>query len=434
MGFGLQRRADTIIQVCIASERLRSRGRGADPVGWDSCQGFLSRREQGLHRNQYVMSESDQIETPVVVQLTPPARGAVATLVVEGCGAAAIVGRLVRRRDGKPLDPGEAGRPLLASFRIGHSAEEEVVVHARNADWIEIHCHGGPIVVEQIASQLTGQGCQPLDWRPWVARTGADPLQTTAQIALASARTARTAAPLLDQYCGSLRAAVEQLRRSLARGQRSTAREQIASLLRWAPLGTHLTRSWKVVFAGRPNVGKSSLVNALAGFGRSIVDPMPGTTRDVVTVTVAIEGLPLELCDTAGLHSADDPLDRAGVERAQAELKAAELVVLVLDRSRPADPADTALLEQYPQALVVMNKCDLPAEATLLKNALPTSALRGEGVEALARAVVAKLVPDWPPPGTAIPFTPEQVAVFERVASLLVDDRLEAARAALDGC
>ena len=118
-----------------------------------------------------------------------------------------------------------------------------------------------------------------------------------------------------------------------------------------------------MVLAGRTNVGKSSLLNALAGHGRAIVHHVPGTTRDAVTVATAIDGWPVELCDTAGLRPPDDAVERAGIELARERLAEADLVVLVADRSRPWSAEDQALRDQWPGAVLVHNKCDLPASA-----------------------------------------------------------------------
>ena len=124
--------------------------------------------------------------------------------------------------------------------------------------------------------------------------------------------------------------------------------ERIDALLARERLGRHLTRPWSVVLAGRTNVGKSSLMNALAGYGRAIVHHAPGTTRDAVALATAIDGWPVELCDTAGLRAADDAVERAGIERARQRLAQADLVVLVADRSVPWSAEDQALADQWP--------------------------------------------------------------------------------------
>jgi tRNA modification GTPase len=355
-------------------------------------------------------------------------------LTVEGPAALATIGPLVRLRSGKSLASAASGRPVAAHFDLGTAAPEEVVVHRRSDQAVEIHCHGGPAVVEAIVEALAAQGCRSVDWRQWLDENGTDPLQAAAHVALASAKTLRTAAILLDQYDGALRGAVNGLTELLDRGRYQEAQEQLAGLLKWAPLGLHLTRPWKVVLVGRPNVGKSSLINALAGYGRSIVYQTPGTTRDVVRTTIAIDGVPLEIADTAGLRwVAEDPLEQAGVERTLAELAGADLIVLVVDRSRPPSDEEDALLDRHAEALVAVNKCDLPPGRPPQPAAMEASARTGEGIETLGQAVVSRLVPRWPAAGTAAPFTRGHVGAFEEAERLLAAGRPEAARAILQG-
>ena len=162
--------------------------------------------------------------------------------------------------------------------------------------------------------RLSERGCEPMRWQDWLRETAADPIRAAAQIALAEAPTARTAAVLLDQFHGALaHVRFERCwmppRRRLANGeQRSMRSSPIAA---WACISR---QPWRVVLAGRPNVGKSSLMNALVGFQRAIVCDLPGTTRDVVTATTAIDGWPIQLADTAGLRETRDEIESAGVD------------------------------------------------------------------------------------------------------------------------
>ena len=110
-----------------------------------------------------------------------------------------------------------------------------------------------------------------------------------------------------------------------------------------------------MVIAGRPNVGKSRLFNALVGFARAIVDPTAGTTRDVVSHKAAFKGWPVELADTAGLRESFDPLESIGIERSRREQQQADLVVLVLDRSVPLQPIDRELIVANPAAIAIRN-------------------------------------------------------------------------------
>ena len=183
------------------------------------------------------------------------------------------------------------------------------------------------------------------------------------------------------------------------------------------------------MLAGRPNVGKSSLINALVGYRRAIVHDQPGTTRDIVTATTAVDGWPVELSDTAGLCSTDDAIERAGIALAREELRGADLVILVFDAGRNWSQADQVLLESArpksrppksrQQRLVVHNKSDLPPTTAARPAGLSTSATTGTGIESLVGAIAARLVPDPPEPGAAVPFTAEQIQQIALLARII---------------
>jgi tRNA modification GTPase len=351
-----------------------------------------------------------------LTQLTPPGRGAIATLQIDGPGALAAVAIYFRAGSGRPLD---AGGDRLVVGHFGPPPGEQIVVRAHSAELVELHCHGGHAASAVIEEILAEHGCQTVGWQDWIARHEEDPIAAAARAALAEARTERTASILLDQYHGALRRAIERIESLLARGEVAASREEAGKLLLLAPLGRRLIHPWQVVIAGRPNVGKSSLINALLGFRRAIVHQTAGTTRDVVTAATALEGWPVELSDTAGLRTAAENIEQAGIELAQDRLARADLVVLVFDRSEPVLEADEALLRSWPAALVVENKSDLPAASDQGKRGrltpchVATSALRSEGIDALVRAIAGRLVPDPPPPGAGVPFTEEQIARIE---------------------
>jgi tRNA modification GTPase len=335
----------------------------------------------------------------------------VATLRIEGPLAVEAVALHFRARGGRRLSAEVGDRLVVGHF--GGPPGEEVVVRVHSRRSLELHCHGGQAAVDMIEQTLIGHHAHAADWRQWIARTEPDPIAAAAWIALADARTERTAAILLDQYHGALRRAIAEIESLRHRGDAAAATRRIDELLARAPLGRHLVSPWRVVLAGRPNVGKSSLINALVGYARAIVHPLPGTTRDVVTAGTAFDGWPVELADTAGLHPAGDALERAGMERAQQQLVRADLVVLVFDRSLPWTEDDDALLCAWPGALVVYNKSDLPAAEPGGVLGLIVSALVGEGIEQLAGAISARLVPDPPPPGSAVPWTDQQISQVE---------------------
>lgn len=365
-------------------------------------------------------SRSGRPLPPWVVLLTPPGRGAVATLLVEGPGAVEQVEAVFRAASGQPVACLPQDR--LVFGHIGGPSGEEVVLRRRLVESVEVHCHGGLAAADMVQRILSERGCRRMAWQDWAAAAHDDPIQSAALAALAESRTARTAAILLDQYHGALRRAFQGIRHLVDIGDRPGARREIDRLLRRASLGRHLTRPWQVVFIGPPNVGKSSLVNALLGYPRAIVHPTAGTTRDVVTATTALDGWPVEVCDTAGLRGGGSPLERSGIALAEEQAARADLVVVVFDASGGPRVGQDDLVPSRPDALVVWNKRDLVADANLSEYpGLLTSARSGEGILELAQAISRRLVRDPPNPGEAVPFTAPQVEWIERVLAGLSD-------------
>ena len=160
----------------------------------------------------------------------------------------------------------------------------------------------------------------------------------------------------------------------IAAAEWSAAAEKIDELLGRQELGLHLINPWRVVVFGAPNVGKSSLINALAGFERAIVSPTPGTTRDVVTVTTAIEGWPVQFSDTAGFRETQDELESAGIELATTALSKAELAIFVHDAAKLRDESSDGQTKiELSQACTAcasnprLNKIDLITDAERLQ-------------------------------------------------------------------
>jgi tRNA modification GTPase len=313
------------------------------------------------------------------------------------------------------LDAVSSDRLVIGHF--GGDTGEEVVVRRWTDDAVELHCHGGSAAVAMIEALLVAAGCRRIEWRDWIDAAQLDPFAIAALKSLADAPTQRTAAILLDQYHGAIHRAMAEIRQEIDRGQTETARQQIDALLDRAALGRHLVQPWRVVLAGQVNVGKSSLVNALVGFHRSIVHPMPGATRDAVAVATAIEGWPVELCDTAGLRDGCEnqsihEIEWAGIERTRERLAQADLVILIFDHSAPWSAEDQALLDRWPEALLVHNKCDLPRTSDR-PIGIPTSAIDGHGIDVLLKSIAQRLVPNPPPDGAAVPFATEQIESIE---------------------
>jgi tRNA modification GTPase len=356
----------------------------------------------------------------LIACLTPPGKGALATLGLAGPRAWPAVRELFVPRRGELPEQPEAGRFWLG--RVGDDVADDAVLAVPQVEpitCVEVHVHGGREVPRWLTELFAARGLvETGSWTDFLALRRVDLLASLLAGRLASAPTVRTAAIVLDQASGTLRQALQRLLAHLEAGEREWYEAELAELRRWARLGEHLTRPWRVVLAGAPNVGKSSLLNALAGYQRSIVAPTPGTTRDVVTATLAIDGWPVEVCDTAGLREAGEGLEGLGIEQARDAAAGADLCLWLLDAScEPAWPPEGAS-----NVRLVVNKIDRPAAWDLGRaaEAVRVSAATGQGLDDLCAAVSRWLVPEVPPPGTAVPLVDmEELGDPEKARALL---------------
>ncbi len=356
-----------------------------------------------------------------VVRLTPIGRGAVATVLVQGDGASELIAPFFQSASNRQLGRIPLGQIALGRWLGGErGAGEDVVLCRRDEARIEIHCHGGRAAAAAIVRSLVEAGCRETLWEAYVRQSEPDPIAAAARIELAEARTDRAAAILMDQYRGALRREIDECVALLAADAPEEAVGRLRQLDAYSNVGLHLTRPWRVVLAGPPNAGKSSLINALVGYRRAIAHPTPGTTFDVLTTTVALEGWPVELADTAGLRTGGGDVERLGVDRAREQIAASDLTVLVFDGSERFTEEHAALFSEVHDALVAHNKSDLPAsDVPDRPTGIATCALDGNGLNELILAIVQRLVPHEPPPGAAVPFTQQQArAVHSALADI----------------
>lgn len=363
------------------------------------------------------MSATDTI----VAVATPPGRGGVGIVRVSGpCAmeiAKAICGRVppprlatltnFRDADGSVLDTG-----LALYFPAPHSYSGE--------DVLELQGHGGPVVLD-----LLLQRCLTLGAR--LARPGEfseraflndklDLAQAEAIADLIDAGSAQAARAALRSLQGEFSKQVHDLVERLIRlrmhveaaidfpeeeidfladgtiqAQLETIETRFDELARHAQQGALMRDGMTVVLAGQPNVGKSSLLNCLAGYDAAIVTDVPGTTRDVLRERLALDGLPLHVIDTAGLRESKDAVEQEGMRRARAEIEKADRVLLLVDDGGGITAADQAIRDSLPRDLaltIVRNKCDLSGAAPGLvtDTDIPTlrlCALTGAGVATL---------------------------------------------------
>jgi tRNA modification GTPase len=313
--------------------------------------------------------------------------------------------------------------------RLGEEASDEVVVSVKSVEpvaWVEVDCHGGREVIGLLMEAFAARGLRACSWQEFQRETISDPLGAAAAIALANTATPRTAGILLDQYHGAFSRIIKDILVSWDHGDLDEGARLLQSLVSYAGVGRHLTAPWRLVVAGAPNVGKSSLMNALAGYPRCVVAPTPGTTRDLVTTHIAIDGWPIELTDTAGLRAAMGVIEQEGIDRARTAIRMADLCLWVLDASAPPVWPDF----QTDTMRFIINKVDLEAawNPDQALQAVRVSALRGTGLADLCDAIAQWLVPAPPPAGVAVPFTAHLSAQVEEAWQHHTAERTEKAK------
>ncbi len=353
----------------------------------------------------------------IVAPATPFGRSALAIVRIDGPEAPAIAEALT----GFAL---EERRATFARLHEGSEAIDDAVIVRFVAprsftgnDLVEVTLHGSPAVIERLLRAATARGArlaEPGEFTERAVLNGKlDLVQAEAIGDLIESRTAVQAKLALANVEGSLSRAGEALREAvveilarveaaldfadegyefiergdaIARIDEAIAR--VAALEATFDRGRATARGISAVILGRPNAGKSTLLNFLCGSDRAIVTPIAGTTRDLLRETIELGGLPVTLVDTAGLRASADPIEQIGVARALEAAARAELVLYLVDAQQGRTAEDDAALRQHPEALVVYTKTDLAAAPD---GSVGVSISSASGVELLLRLLDARV-------------------------------------------
>lgn len=363
---------------------------------------------------------------------TPPGEGGIAIVRISGPNAMDCASRVFRA--GRSAAESGFNLSAVASHTVhyGHVEQagriiDEVLLSVfrqprtfTREDTVEISCHGGPRVAGMVLEAVLEAGARmagPGEFTQRAFLNGRmDLAQAEAVADLIHARTRRAVAAATEQLAGGLSRRIEPIREELMRvlahveahidfpdedilpeTSSDLLRRLISvdlaleALLRTSGEGRVLRQGLRTVILGRPNAGKSSLLNRLLDHERAIVSAIPGTTRDTLEEGVEIRGIPVVLVDTAGLRDAGDALEAEGIRRSRVAMESADLSLLVLDGSEPLTAGDLALLsetESRPR-VVVANKSDLPRQAAYPGGLQPISlsCSTGDGFEALRAAI-----------------------------------------------
>lgn len=339
----------------------------------------------------------------IATLLTAP--GAAAIAVVRLCGGG--VERFLREHFMKPATVGRCVHGDVVD--AGQVIDDALVVRGPGGDWADVTLHGGTWVVRRFLELARQSGFA-------VAEAAQVPLPDDAVDADSTIeREILTHVPLAKTEL-ALRVLLwqrEAWERLESRGDPSAARAELERIA-GDPTLRRLLHPPTVAIVGAANVGKSTLANQLFGQSRSITADVPGTTRDWVGEIANIDGLAVMLVDTPGHRATEDAIERAAIEQSRGQIEAAELVVLVLDASRPLDPEQRPLLERFPDAIVVINKSDRFAawDASNFP-AVRTVATAGGGLDELRGRILRHFFPAPPSPERAYCWTDRQRQVID---------------------
>ena len=376
-------------------------------------------------------------QTDTIAAIATASPGAIGIVRLSGPQAIAAAAAVFSAADGRPLEA-HTPRTLIYGSLVdsrGELIDRVLCTISRGPasytgeDTAELQCHGSPMVLQLALEALFGQGvrqARPGEFTQRAFLNGRmDLAQAEAVVDLIDAQTREGVCQSAGQLAGALSRRVDQIyaglvdlmahfhavldypdedidpfkQEQMSRSMEDAA-QQLNALLATYKRGQSLVGGVPCAIAGRPNAGKSSLLNVLLGYERAIVTDVPGTTRDTVEERVRLGGALLRLIDTAGLRLSEDPVERLGVERTRAAMEQAQLILYLCDRSQSMTEEDVALVEQAmacAPTILVWNKADLPDRArssVQLPQGLcqvEISAKCAQGLEELERAVAERL-------------------------------------------
>jgi len=348
------------------------------------------------------------LEDTIAAVATPLGEGGLAVIRISGPQTLAVADRSFLPVGKSSRKPSEASTHTIHYGKVvrGGKQVDEVLLSVMRAprtytreDVVEITCHGGMLATKTVLDTLLENGARlalPGEFTKRAFLNGRlDLTQAEAVVDLIHSRTELALSAANEQLAGKLSQRINQLRDDLMNvlahveahidfpeediapdtreqllSRLECAVEFMAELLRTANEGQILRRGIRAAIIGRPNAGKSSLLNQLLGRDRAIVSPIPGTTRDTIEETANVRGLPVVFIDTAGLREAQDEIESEGVRRSHQSLGSAEFILHVLDASEPLTPEDEKYLAKFSgkKRILVRNKVDLPVRLALPLN------------------------------------------------------------------
>lgn len=394
---------------------------------------------------------------------TPQAAGGIGVIRISGDDAISVAARVFKPLSGRPLEEMPGYRAAFGSVEYnGEKIDDAVCLVFREPksytgeNVVELSCHGGLFVLQKALRAVFAAGAVPAEAGEFTKRAflngKMDLTEAEGVMGLIGARGEQAAKAALNTLDGALSKKISEIRHSVIGvcaalsawvdypdedidemsrdeidGRLSKAKEELDGLLSRFDAGAAITEGVNTAIVGKPNVGKSTLMNMLTGYERSIVTHVAGTTRDVVEETVRLGNVVLRLADTAGIHDTADEVESIGVGMAKEKLERASLILAVFDSSSPLDGEDEKILEycENKSCIAVINKSDLEERldeeriSRFIEKTVRLSAENGSGYDELKTAVEQVLGTDRIDPSAAMLTTERQRSSAVKAAECL---------------
>jgi len=374
---------------------------------------------------------------------TPIGEGGIGVIQVSGQDSLEIVNTVFRGKRLKDLRKAESKNIYYGDICLNGTAIDEVIVNVlrkedsfTGEDLVEVNCHGGIRAVKKTLECVVTAGAKEVHWKELSGRSltnnKIDLIQEEALLEIPKAKTRLGTKVLLDQYNGALSSFIHKIIEEVEEydttgKQLYHINDKLREILETAVFGCAITSPQKLIITGKPNAGKSTLINALLKEERVITHEDPGTTRDAIDELISIDSMPFTIIDTAGIRATDHEVERLGVLESKKQLRQADKIIIVFDNSKPAEKEDNELIEFIEKLYMhkadnshkvsifpVINKADLPGKLNpsiyirkIFEQACQISALKGEGITTLEKYLVSEFK-------EFIEYTPERPIIFTR--------------------
>ncbi len=375
---------------------------------------------------------------------TPIGEGGIGVIQVSGPDSLEIVNTVFKGKKLKDLKKAESKRLYYGDIYSNGSTVDEVIVNVlrkqdsfTGEDLVEVNCHGGILAVKKTLECIVSAGAKEVHWEELVKRplinNKIDRIQEEALLEIPKAKTKLGVKVLLDQYNGALSSFIQKTVKQLEKCENNKEQlfdvnNTLKEVLATAAFGCAITSPQKLIITGKPNAGKSTLINALLKEDRLITHEEPGTTRDAIDEMISIDSIPLTIVDTAGIRKTDHEVEKLGVLESKKQLKEADKIIMVFDSSKPEEKEDKEIvkfinelkLQKTDQTddkisiIPVLNKTDLPGKldmpaliGKIFGPICQVSALNGDGISTLEETLISEFK-------EFTEYTPEKPIVFTK--------------------